>query len=540
MQRPTFEIEELDATPRRLRALVICAHLRPSRDRRRSRYMMQSIAGLQVASLIDKAHFDVELYHEDWHGPYDTGRCAGYDLVFLSGLQVDFDRMRQLSYHFRRHGARTVAGGSICTTFPDFAASFFDAVCVGGVDAVRDVVTDFRAGALKPIYRSPSLAIGRYVVDYGIFRESGIAPAVHLVEASRGCSFRCSFCVMPGEFGGHQPYRLDDVIASIDSAIVNSPRWSFSRNWPIVLFLDNNLSDDRNYLLAVCAAMRAHPKVRGWMALVTQNILQDRELVKKVAASKCVGLFAGIESLDPETLRRFRKTQNLSRRSNVIEDVAFAESLGVGIVYGLLFDPRHQTVAEMRRQFAAITDHPRMPMPVYLSVVAPLVGTAEFSGALARGELEPGLRLRDLDGETLCYRNSVATDEPLPAFLEQIFRRPWEVAHRRKVLWKTLTRIVRARRWNPIRWYIFAAATLHCYFWSRGTPAGVRTYMAGSDPLDPQYDDYPADISAADRARYFDPVEIVDAVGQPADWLRQDTRKRPRSHAVEDEVRHEL
>ena len=103
-------------------------------------------------------HFDVRLHHEDWHGPFDPARCAGYDLVFLSGLQPDFDRMRQLSYFFRRSGATVVAGGSICTSFPEFATQFFDVVCAGGVDSVRDVVADYLGGSLKPIYRSPVAA----------------------------------------------------------------------------------------------------------------------------------------------------------------------------------------------------------------------------------------------------------------------------------------------------------------------------------------------------------------------------------------------
>ena len=89
-------------------------------------YFMQPISGLHIASLIDQTRFSVRLHHEDWHGPLDPQSCSGYDLVFLTGLQVDFDRMRQLSFFFRRGGATVVAGGSICTSFPDFATQFFE------------------------------------------------------------------------------------------------------------------------------------------------------------------------------------------------------------------------------------------------------------------------------------------------------------------------------------------------------------------------------------------------------------------------------
>src|SRR6478609_4951068 len=152
------------ASARKRKALVVCAHLRPGRDKRRSTYLMQPIAGLHVASLIDQSVFDVRLHHEDWHGPLEARDCTGYDLVFLSGLQVDFDRLRQLSFYFRRSGAVVVAGGSICTSFPEFASQFFDVVCAGGVDSVPTVVADFLNGSLKTIYRSSIARISSYPI----------------------------------------------------------------------------------------------------------------------------------------------------------------------------------------------------------------------------------------------------------------------------------------------------------------------------------------------------------------------------------------
>ena len=287
------------------------------------------------------------------------------------------------------------------------------------------------------------------------------------------------------------------------------------------MFLDNNFSDNRAYMLQICDLVRSHPKVRGWAALVTQNILHDRELVRRMAASKCVGLFAGLEFFDLEMLRRYKKTQNLSRRSNVVDDIAHAEKLGIAITYGYLFDPRHQTASEMERQIWDIAQNPLMPMPVYLSAVAPLAGTVNFWDELFSNALAPNLRLRDLDGETIGYSRLADGPEALVTFLEKMFRRPWEVVGRLRVLSKTLRRIVRARSPNPIRWYIIASANLHSFVWSRGTPSQARTYLAGTDTLDPQYFERPEDLSEEDRLRYFEPIHLTDATGQAADWLRR-------------------
>jgi hypothetical protein len=506
------------APPRR-RALVVCAHLRPGRDKRRTRYFMQPISGLHVASLIDPRHFDVRLHHEDWHGPFDPAGCEGYDLVFLSGLQPDFDRMRQLAYYFRRAGATVVAGGSICTSFPEFAARFFDVVCAGGVDSVRDVVADYLRGSLRPIYRAPTVQISPYEIDHGLFARNGINPFLHLMESSRGCSFKCRFCVIPAEVGGHARYDLATLAAGIDNAIASSPWWSFRRWYPMINFLDNNFSDDRGHMLAVARLVGAHPRVRGWSALVTQNVLHDRELIRTRAGLKCMVLFIGLESLDHEMLRRFNKTQNMSRRFCVIDDIAFAESQGVAICYGYLFDYSHQTAVEMERQILTIARDPRMPMPVYLSVVAPLAGTASFWDDLRRGHLAPNLRLRDLDGETICHSNLADRPEAIVAFIERMFRRPWTVVARWGILVKTLRRILRARTLNPVLWYVIASANFHCFIWSSATPSQARTYVAGDDTLDPQYFERPHDLSEADRIRYFDPVQLTDAGGQAAEWL---------------------
>jgi hypothetical protein len=504
----------------RQRVLVVCTHLRPGRTKRRSTYVMQPLAGLHVASLIDAERYEVTLYHEDWHGPYDTTRPETYDLVFLSGLQPDFDRMRQLSFHFRRGGSIVVAGGSICTLFPEFATRFFDVVCSGGIDSARDVMEDFERGSLKPIYRSPIKTISSYDVDYSILARSGISPRVHLVEASRGCSFKCTFCVMPSEVGGHATYDLAAVKRAIDNSLASSPRFSFRRWFPLIIFLDNNFSDDRAYMLKVCEMLRADRRIRGWAALVTQNVLADRALIRHLADSKCMTLFAGIESFDETMLRAYKKRQNLSRKRSVLDDIEFAERLGIGIGYGYLFDPRQQSAREMGDQIRFVAREPRLPMPVYLSVVAPLAGTESFWEELAAGNLAANLRLRDLDGESLCHANLADEPDSVVGFIENLFRRPWVIVGRWGILLKTVRRIARSGSWDPIRWYVIAAANLHCFVWSRTSPSMGRTYRAGDNALDPQYLERPADISREDLERYFEPIALTDEQGRPADWLK--------------------
>jgi radical SAM superfamily enzyme YgiQ (UPF0313 family) len=482
---------------------------------------MQPLSGLHIASIAKAEGCRVSLYHEDWHGPYDTSRQARYELVFLTGLQPDFDRMRQLSFFSRRWGATVVAGGSICTLFPEFASGFFDAVCAGGVDAVRDVIADYRAGALKKIYRSPQHQISDYEVDYSIFAESGISPTSHLIEASRGCSFRCSFCVIPAEGAVHASFRLESVRRAMDNAIASSPWFSFRRWCPTVFFLDNNFADDRKAMLQVVDMLAAHPRIRAWGALVTQNVLYDRPLLERLSASKCSLLFIGLESLDPEFLRRYNKTQNLSARRDIIDDIRFAEQHGIAIGYGYLFDPHMFTVAEMLAQVEAVGRTPGFPMPTYFSMISPLAGTETFWRDVENDTLAPNLLLRDLDGETVAYADAhlCSSREELTDFATRIASRPWTLVKWWRLLYSLALRLMKCGTRDPVRWLILTGSTLHSFRWSLSSPSARTTYFAGDDMLDVQYSEYPDDISEKDWQLYFEPIRMTDSEGRLTPWL---------------------
>jgi hypothetical protein len=58
-----------------------------------------------------------------------------------------------------------------------------------------------------------------------------------------------------------------------------------------------------------------------------------------------------------------------------------------------------------------------------------------------------------------------------------------------------------------------------------------RTYIAGTDALDPQYSELPSDLTEADRRRYFDPIVVTDANGELAPWVRAASSARGGSAA---------
>ena len=499
--------------------MVVCAHLHGDRTPKSDRDFMQPSAGLHIASLIDPDQFNVSLYHEMWHGTLDVSTITKIDLVFLTGLQKDFDRMRQLAYFFKRKGATIVAGGSICTLFPEFACQYFDVVSVGTVDAVAAVLRDYLAGNLKKVYCSTEMTSNPYRVRYQQLTESGIITPIHLIEASRGCNFKCDFCIIPAEKSRHQIYGVDHVLQGIRDSIAAAPRLSLKRLYPVVWFIDNNFANNLDYTRELCAALKAEPQLKGWGALVTSDVLSNKELIRLMADSKCRMLFTGLESLDPEFLTRHRKYQNLKNSDSLSDKVRYAYSNGILVIYGYLFDPRISDVGDMRRQLNDIL-HAGFSFPNFLSYVSPLLGTPLFWEAAEKGQLRPGLRIRDLDGQCIAYKNCLNTDKELEDFSSLLFKDIMallDIAQYHKVFLTILFQLIFC---HPILWYLHYKNHYRIRSLIKKRSKKVpRNYLGGQDVLDAQYNDYPQNITIEERQRYFDPIIVIEDNGDLAAWL---------------------
>ena len=288
----------------------------------------------------------------------------------------------------------------------------------------------------------------------------------------------------------------------------------------MVWFVDNNFSNNRAHLRAVCELLKTDRRIRMWGALVTQDVLRDRALVCLLAASKCRRLFAGIESFDMEFISAHDKWQNVKGSKALLADIAYAESQGLLIDYGYLFDPRMTSVERMEAEMRFILQSDVLNYPYFVAFVAPLVGTKLFWQTANGGELLPNLRLRDLDGRCIAYRNTVDDLETLGAFAASIFGTPHIYFDRAKTVRRFLRHAWQHGRKNPVLSYLFYENRARLARLGRKHSKVVkRSYVGGRDILDPQYGDRPRDISANDRRTYFDPILVTDQDGRPTSWL---------------------
>jgi radical SAM superfamily enzyme YgiQ (UPF0313 family) len=276
-------------------------------------------------------------------------------------------RAYELAGKYRRLGARVVLGGLHVTALPEEARAHADAVVVGeGASVWPAVLQGLRSGELRNgalvhgSYRTPSYAElpwpRRDVLPRGAFLTGAS------IIATRGCTQRCGYCYLATR-GFRAPYQkrpVNDVMAEIDAL-----------GERFVVFTDNNLMADPEYGMQLCAALESRSVL--WSAAVTIDVARNRELVRRMAASGCKGVFVGLETLSDQTLREQRK--RTLPPSAYERAVALLHDHGIEVngsfVFGFdhdgpeVFDRTHEFIVRQRLEcatFHILTPYPGTPL----------------------------------------------------------------------------------------------------------------------------------------------------------------------------------
>lgn len=223
------------------------------------------------------------------------------DLVAISIETYTARRAYQIATEYRQRGVPVVLGGFHATLCPTEAAFYADAVIVGEAeDQWAGVIDDARHGTLQQFYQQsgrPDLSKTR--VDRSIFEGKRYLP-ITLIEAGRGCHFRCEFCAVQSYFGAtHQRRPVGDILDEVASTRKRS-RFYF--------FVDDNITSSFDEAKEL---YRQLPKQNiRWVSQSSINAAHDEEFLRLISASGCEGLLIGFESLERETLRMMKKKFN--------------------------------------------------------------------------------------------------------------------------------------------------------------------------------------------------------------------------------------
>ena len=227
------------------------------------------------------------------------------DLVGITALTVTARRAYEIADTFRARGVKVVLGGMHPSVMPEEASQHADAVVIGEAEGIwPNLIEDFKANKLQGMYRQherPSL-LGLPIPRRDLFTEEAYF-ARHTVSTTRGCPYSCSFCSVTSFFG--HTYRCRPVEEIINEVETLSER-------KLIGFVDDNIAGNPKFAKELFRALIPY-KVK-WVAQASVTIAKDDELLRLAAASGCIDLFIGFETLSQANLAA------VGKRINVVDE----------------------------------------------------------------------------------------------------------------------------------------------------------------------------------------------------------------------------
>ncbi|MGI9859947.1 radical SAM protein [Moorella naiadis] len=226
-----------------------------------------------------------------------------YDLVGISAMTALAPRAYEIADGFREKGTRVVLGGMHPSALPEEAAAHADAVVIGEAEGSwQRLLNDLENGQLRTFYRQEERPALEHMATPRrdlLQRSRYLIPDT--VQTTRGCPFACSFCTVSQFFGHEFRFRpVEEVVREVQNL-----------EGEVVAFIDDNIVGNPGYARRLFTELARLPKKIKWFSQGSLNIAKDEELLQLAAASGCIGLFIGFESLSPANLQAIGKKVNL-------------------------------------------------------------------------------------------------------------------------------------------------------------------------------------------------------------------------------------
>lgn len=299
------------------------------------------------------------------------------DLVAISVNTMSAARAYALADGFRARGVPVVLGGWHVTFCPDEAAVHADAVVVGEADDTwSTVLRDFEMRRLRTRYVSRN---DTDLAAYPPVRRSLLEGRRYftrsLVQATRGCPYRCSFCSVSTVNPKYRRRPVADVVAELARLPGRA-----------VFFIDDNLFIHRGYTRELFRALA--PLGKRWIGEASIDIADDPELLDLAVASGMIGLLVGFESIVPASLREMNKHRT-NRADCYVRQIRALQERGVGVLamFTFGFDGDTPDVFERTLAFCEEADL----FGASFGILTPFPGTP----AHAKLEAQDRIRTRD-------------------------------------------------------------------------------------------------------------------------------------------------
>ena len=246
--------------------------------------------------------------------PLEDADLAWADLVMISAMMVQGASMRDVVRRCNRAGVRVVAGGPYPTSFHDEIEGVDHLVLDEVEDTLPGFLRDLEAGVAKPVYRAPEKPdVTRAPMPRFDLLDMDAYHMMNL-QFSRGCPFDCEFCDITKLFGRTPRTKTPEQMVDEFEAL-------WQAGWRGGVFLvDDNFIGNQRKAMELLPALARWQRARGYpFSLLTEatvNLARKERLMDAMLEAGFEWVFVGIETPNPEALRKMKKMQNTRRKQD--------------------------------------------------------------------------------------------------------------------------------------------------------------------------------------------------------------------------------
>lgn len=297
------------------------------------------------------------------------------DLVAISVETYTARRAYQIASEFRLRNIPVVMGGFHASLCPEEVAEYAESVLIGEAEEVwPKLLDDFQHGVMQKFYRNDSRpALKKLVYDRSIYAGKRYLP-IGLIEAGRGCHFKCEFCAIQSVFNATQNRRpVADIIEELKE---------LRKTKKFFFFIDDNITSNMEEGKELLRAL-APLKIK-WVAQSSINAAHDEEFLDLLVKSGCKGLLIGFESLNNANLQKMSKGFNQMGGGFEVA-LANLHRFGLRVYATFVFGYEHDTVESFEHTLAFAMKH-----KFYLTAfnhLTPFPGTPLYKRLQEEGKL---------------------------------------------------------------------------------------------------------------------------------------------------------
>jgi len=233
------------------------------------------------------------------------------------------------------------------------------------------------------------------------------------VQLSRGCPYKCTFCLWPHTFYGKK-YRLADplvVAAEIKDGVESFGIKSFYVD-------DDTFNINKEHLHAFCDALEKNRLCLPWMAMARADGGLDDELLKRMKKNGLIGLKFGIESIDEDVLEEIGKKLDIKKCEETLQ---MCRDNGISIHLTFSIGYMADTEESIKRTYNWLEK--QNPESQQVSIVVPFPGTPMYEKLIKDGKIADNIHSGFDGNTTLVFENSLGSEKT--KFLKDKWNENW-------------------------------------------------------------------------------------------------------------------